>query len=55
MISIKPNVAKPLANIVVETWKPVMRATKTVAGNITTICCSAKKIRPRIGGRSSGK
>ena len=49
------RVARPLAKIVVETWNPVMRATNTVAGNITTICCRAKKISSRTGGLSSGR
>ena len=38
VISVKHTVARPLANIVVDTWKPVIRATSTVAGNITIIC-----------------
>lgn len=55
MIKMKHRVAKPLAKMVVDTWKPVITATRTVAGNITTICCNEKKISSKNGGRSSGK
>jgi hypothetical protein len=46
----KQKVAKPLAKIVVDTWNPVINATRTVAGNITTICCNANKISSTNGG-----
>lgn len=35
---IKHRVAKPLAKMVVDTWKPVTKATVTVAGNMTITC-----------------
>lgn len=34
----KQRVARPLAKMVVDTWKPVTRATVTVAGNMTITC-----------------
>ena len=41
VMRVKQRVAKPLAKMVVDTWKPVISATVTVAGNITMTCCSA--------------
>ena len=38
VMSTKQRVARPLAKIVVEIWKLVIKATVTVAGNITMIC-----------------
>ena len=38
VMRIKQMVAKPLAKMVVETWKPVINATVTVAGNMTMTC-----------------
>jgi len=51
----KHSVAKPLAKMVVETWKPVMSATVTVAGNMTITCCSAYSSSLPLLGLSSGK
>ena len=55
MIKIKQSVARPLAKIVVDTWKPVMRATVTVAGNMTITCWIAYSRSFPVVGRSCGR
>ena len=41
VMRMKNSVARPLAKMVVDTWKPVISATVTVAGNMTMTCCRA--------------
>ena len=38
MMRIKHTVARPLAKMVTEIWKPLINATATVAGNMTITC-----------------
>ncbi len=55
VMRVKQTVARPEAKMVVDTWKPVISATSTVAGNMTTTCCRAYSSSLPKGGRSSGR